>query len=202
MKALNSIQEIIEKAQKLKNEEKFEEAIKLLQDLYQKKPNLEVIKKNLIDLLFSYGSYLNDEYIVEHEKAIEIFKKIISLEPKNYKAHYNLGIAYFNLGQIESALESYKVAIEIKPDYKFCYYNIGLVYESKNNLEEALKYYNCALDIDPKFPYAVHSREFLRKKIDSLAIEKGVTENTSICKNCGNINRLEAKFCDKCGNKL
>ena len=202
MKALNNFQEIIEKAQKLKNEEKFEEAIKLLQDLYQKNPNLEVIKKNLIDILFSYGGYLNDEYIFEHEKAIEIFKKIISLEPKNYKAHYNLGIAYFNLGQIESALESYNAAINIKPDYKFCYYNIGLVYEHKNDLKNALKYYNNALDIDPKFPYAIHSREFIRKKIDSERIEKTGTENTIICKNCGNENRLGAKFCDKCGNKL
>ena len=131
-----------------------------------------------------------------------IFKKIITLEPENYKAHYNLGIAYFNLGCIENALASYNEAIKIKPDYKHCYYNIGLVFESKNDLKQAISYYNKALDIDPKFPYAVHAREFVRKKLDSEQMEQPEKDEFKICKICGNANRLEAKFCDKCGNKL
>ncbi|TFG13900.1 MAG: tetratricopeptide repeat protein [Promethearchaeota archaeon] len=197
-----NIQDIINKAQKLKSEEKFLEAIKLLEDLPQSELTLEIVRKNLIDILFSYGGYLNDEYILEYEKAIEIFKKIITLEPENYKAHYNLGIAYFNLGRIENALASYNEAIKIKPDYKHCYYNIGLVFESKNDLKQAISYYNKALDIDPKFPYAVHSREFVRKKLDSERMEQPGKDEFNICKTCGNANRLEAKFCDKCGNKL
>jgi len=199
---LPNIQDIIKKAQKLKAEERFEEAIKLLEDLPQKEFTLEIIRRNLIDILFSYGGYLNDEYIVEYEKAIEIFKKIITLEPENYKAHYNLGIAYFNLGHIESALASYNEAIKIKPDYKHCYYNIGLVFESKNDLKQAISYYNKALQIDPKFPYALHSREIIRKKLDSERTEQPEKDKFNICKNCGNANRLEAKYCDKCGNKL
>ena len=202
MKALNSIEEIINKAKKLKNEEKFEEAIKLLENLFQQDQQSDVIKKNLIDLLFSYGGYLNDEFVVEYEKAVETFKKVLEIAPKNYKALYNLGIAYFNLGQIENALKAYNNAITIKPDYKHCFYNIGLIYETKENLSKALKYYEKALDIDPTFPYAIHARQFIRKKLDLQRNEEIESEQTNVCKNCGNVNRLGASFCDKCGEKL
>jgi len=202
VKALNSIEEIINKAKKLKNEEKFEEAIKLLENQFQQDPQSDIIKTNLIDVLFSYGGYLNDEFVVEYEKAVDIFKKILEIEPKNYKALYNLGIAYFNLGQIENALKAYNNAITIKTDYKHCYYNIGLIYETKENLKKALMYYEKALDIDPTFPYAVHARQFVRKKLDLQRNEEVESEQKNVCKNCGNFNRLGASFCDKCGEKL
>jgi len=202
VKALNSIEEIINKAQKLKNEEKFEEAIKLLENLSQQDQQSEVIKTNLVDLLFSYGGYLNDEFVVEYEKAVETFKKVLEIAPKNYKALYNLGIAYFNLGQIENALKAYNNAITIKPDYKHCFYNIGLIYETKENLSKALKYYEKALDIDPTFPYAIHARQFIRKKLDLQRNEEIESEQTNVCKKCGNVNRLGASFCDECGVRL
>ena len=202
MKTLNNIQEIINKAKKLKSEEKFEEAIKILQNFSQNESQSDIIKKTLIDVLFSYGGYLNDDYVVEYEKAVEIFKRILEIEPKNYKALYNLGIGYFNLGQIENALNAYNEAIAIKPDYKHCYYNIGLIYETKQDLKKALRYYDKALDIDPKFPYAVHAREFIRKKLDVQKIEEIESEQINPCKNCGNINRQGASFCDECGERL
>lgn len=202
MRTLNNIQEIIKKATKLKNEENFEEAIKLLEDVFQQESQSEIIKKNLIEVLFSYGGYLNDDFVLEYKKAVDIFKKILEIEPKNYKALYNLGIAYFNLGQIENALQAYNEATTIKPDYKHCYYNIGLIYETKHDLKRALIYYDKALDIDPKFPYAVHAREFIRKKLDFQKIERIESEQTAICKNCGNVNRLGASFCDECGQRL
>ncbi len=202
MRTLNNIQEIIKKATKLKNEENFEEAIKLLEDVFQQESQSEIIKKNLIEVLFSYGGSLNDDFVLEYKKAVDIFKKILEIEPKNYKALYNLGIAYFNLGQIKNALQAYNEATTIKPDYKHCYYNIGLIYETKHDLKRALIYYDKALDIDPKFPYAVHAREFIRKKLDFQKIERIESEQTAICKNCGNVNRLGASFCDECGQRL
>ncbi len=202
MKTLNNTQEIINQAKSLINKEKFEEAIELLEDVYHKDPQSELIKKTLINALFSYGGYLNDEYMVEYEKAVEIFKRILKIEPKNYKVHYNLGIAYFNLGQVENALKAYYDAIKIKPDYKHCYYNIGLIYETKENLNKALTYYQKALDIDPTFPYAVHAKEFIRKKLDQQRNEEIEPEEKSICKKCGNINRGGARFCDECGDRL
>jgi tetratricopeptide (TPR) repeat protein len=159
---------LIEKAIALKNLGKFEESLKILEELHNKFPNSEEIKKELIDTLFSYGGFLNDEYVLGYKKAKTNFKRITKIDPSNYRAHYNLGIAYFNLGELEKAERAYEEAIKIKPDYKHCYYNIGLIYEAKGDFEHALNQYQKALKIDPNFTYALQARNQVRNLLDKL----------------------------------
>ncbi len=159
--------EILEKAKKLVDNEDFEEGIEILEDLFNIKPELG-IKKSLINALFAYGGYLNDYYVLEYEKAIKSFKRIIEIDPHNYRAHYNLGIAYFNLELFEEALNACEIAIAIKPDYKHCHYNIGLIYEERENLEKAIEAHQKALNIDPEFVYAKQALMAVRQKLDNL----------------------------------
>jgi len=168
MKNSNSRTQLLEKAKILRSQEKYEEALKILEDLYENKPESGEIKDILIDTLFNYGGYLNDYYTLEYEKAKQLFERITIISPKNYRAHYNLGIAYFNLAQMENAKKSFKKALEIKPDYKYCLYNLGLLYEDMEQYEEALNLYEKALEIDPNFTYALTARSQIRKKLDDL----------------------------------
>lgn len=164
----NNIKQIIEKAKDLKRQEKYEEALEILEEIYKNNPGSEEIKNNLIDLMFDYGGYLNDFYTLEYEKAQILFKRITKLSPNNYRAHYNLGIAFFNLSKIEKAKKSFETALKIKPDYKYCLYNLGLIYEEAESYEEALAYYEKALDIDPNFTYALTAQSQIRQKLDEL----------------------------------
>jgi superkiller protein 3 len=157
-------EKLLEKAKNLLKNEEFQKAINILEEFYQNNPDSEV-KSNLIDALFAYGGYLNDDYILEFEKSINYFKRIIDLDPKNYRAHYNLGIAFFNLEKYKEALNSYKVAISIKPDYKHGYYNIGLLHEATNNLEDAIRAYEKALKIDSKYVYAMHALKAIKMDV-------------------------------------
>ena len=166
---------LIEKAKALVKSEEFGIAIKILEDLYQQQPDVDV-KNNLIDALFAYGGYLNDYYVLEYNESINFFKRIIELDSENYRAHYNLGIAYFNLNRFEEALNSYKIAISIKPDHKHVYYNIGLLHEKKENLEDAIKAYEKALEIDPDFIYALHSLQVVRQNLDKNVNPKSKTQ--------------------------
>jgi len=156
----------MEKAKYLVKNEEFEKAIKILEALYQQQPDVDV-KNNLIDALFAYGGYLNDYYVLEYDESINFFKRIIELDSENYRAHYNLGIAYFNLNRFEEALNSYKIALSIKPDHKHVYYNIGLLYEKTENLESAIEAYEKALLIDPNYIYAMHSLKAVRLNLDN-----------------------------------
>jgi tetratricopeptide (TPR) repeat protein len=165
---MENIEELIKKAKELVNQERFEEAIDILENLYINNPDFKTVKDSLIETLFIYGGFLNDEYTLQYEKAKDLFKKIIEIEPNNYRAHYNLGIANFNLDKIEKAKECYQQAIKIKPDYKHCLYNIGLIYEREGKLKEALKYYEKALEIDPKFPYATSARSHILSNLEDL----------------------------------
>ena len=148
------------------------ENLEILDLLYKNQPNSEEVKEVLIKTLFEYGGKLNDYYSSDFEKAKEVFERIIALSPENYRAHYNLGITYFNLGQIENATRSYENALKFKPDYKYCYYNLGLAYESIEKYEAALKYYEKALEIDQHFSYALTAQSQMRNKVDELKRRK------------------------------
>ncbi|MHA1293063.1 MAG: tetratricopeptide repeat protein [Promethearchaeota archaeon] len=169
---MSSNQELLEKALSLKNKKEFQKAIDLLESLLEKNPDSKKVKKNLIDILFDYGIYLNDEWVLNFKKAAINFQRIVEIDPKNYRAWYNLGIAYFNLNKINEALKAYNKAIDIKPDYEHCYYNIGLIYEAKNNLKLALKYYNKSLSIKPNFPYARQAKKSIEEQLELLENEK------------------------------
>ena len=168
MKNSNNSTDPIEQAKVLKNQENFEEALEILDELYKNNPYSEEIKNLLIETLFDYGGYLNDYYTQEYEKATQIFKRITNLSSNNYRAHYNLGIAYYNLGEMENAKNSFETALKIKPDYKYCFYNLGLIYEAIGNYEEALKNYEHALEIDKDFVYARVAQAQIRQKLDEL----------------------------------
>ena len=165
---VEDIKELIKKARYLATQDKFNEAVEILETLYKNNPHTEEVKTSLIEILFIYGGYLNDEYTLQYGKAKETFKRIIQIDPNNYRAHYNLGIANFNLDEIEQAKECYEEAIGIKPDYKHCFYNMGLIYEGEENFPEALKYYEKALEIDPKFIYAFNARNHILTNLESL----------------------------------
>ena len=205
---MNNYTDQIEKAIKLKKEEKFEEALNILKSLNQSKKHSDEIKNLLIKTLFDYGNHLNDEWICDYERAIEVFKEIIQLDHNNYRAWYNLGISYSNLNKTEDALSAYNKALQIKPDYMYCYYNIGLLYEiQKENLEIALQYYEKALSYNNNFTYALQAARDIRQKLEYLHISESegksdFKETSIICKNCGNFNRIGAKFCDKCGEPI
>ena len=168
---------LIEKAKSLVKTEDFEGAIKILEDLYQQQPDFDV-KNNLLEALFAYGGYLNDYYVLEYDESINFFKRIIELDSENYRAHYNLGIAYFNLNRFEEALNAYKIALSIKPDHKHVYYNIGLLHEKTENLENAIEAYEKALEIDPNYIYAMHSLKAVRLNLDKYGVTKSKTQES------------------------
>lgn len=168
MKTSEEINDLIKKANSLKDSEDYEKSLRILEELYIENPNSSDIKKLLIDTLFAYGGYLNDFYTLKYEKAREMFERILILDPDNYRVHYNLGLALFNLGDMKKAKKSLARALKIKPDYKYCFYNLGLIYEETGKYKKALNYYVKALKVDPKFAYALTARSQVREKLDDL----------------------------------
>lgn len=168
MKNSENIKDLIEQAKKLREKEEFEKALEILEGIYKENPDCQEIKKSLVETLFFFGGYLNDIFVLKYEKAKEVFERIITLEPDNYRAHYNLGIAFFNLEDINNAKNSFERALKIKPDYKYCFYNLGLIYEEVEKFDKALEYYEKALEIDHNFIYALTARSQVRQKLDDL----------------------------------
>jgi tetratricopeptide (TPR) repeat protein len=205
---MNDMQDKIEQALELKKEEKFEDALQILNELFSKQSTSTLIKNALIEVLFEYGAYLNDDWVEDFQRAADCFSRIVELDAKNYRAWYNLGISYFRLKQTNKSLKAYRQALKIRPDYEYIYYNIGLLYEIlKEDFENAIKYYEEAIRLNENFTYALQALRDVRKKLEQMKLreQKNISfqfESKNICKECGNINRATAKYCDKCGKSI
>jgi tetratricopeptide (TPR) repeat protein len=92
------------------------------------------------------------------EKAVEMFNKAISLNPKYEKAYFNKGYILAELGKFDKAVETYEKLIAINPNNATYYFNAGtFLYDAwektrdKSQLEKALPYFSNALRTNPNY---------------------------------------------------
>ncbi len=70
-------------------------------------------------------------------RAIDAYRKLLSIDPGNAAAHFNMGLAYDRLGETEAANAAYRKAVEARPDYYQAIYNLGLNFISAKGVEES-----------------------------------------------------------------
>ena len=114
-------------------------------------------------------------------EVVNEYKKIVEIEPNNYKAHNNLGNALKELGKLEEATTSYQQAIKIKPDYTKAYFNLGNILNDFGKFKEAISKLLIALKINPNYKEAHNCLAISYKKIGKLkeAITHYKKANTS-----------------------
>lgn len=84
--------------------------------------------------------------------------KSIELDPKNYKAVFNRGLLYWDVGRLEKALSDMNRAIELAPNIAEYYYNRGTLYKFQKNYDKAKADYTKAIELDPKHDIAYANR--------------------------------------------
>lgn len=107
----------------LDNQELHEEALKIAKEAVRYLPNEKSI-------LFVYANILGK--MSRYDASEEMYKKVLSLDPRNYLYHTNLGVLYHRWGKFEKAIESYRNALKIKESAK----------TAKENLDKLLKRLN------------------------------------------------------------
>ena len=106
------------------------------------------------------------------DRAIELSKNAVELEPQS--PHYidTLGFAYYKKGDYDNALKTLlKAALYIDEDSKAeIYHHIADAYYAKNDYKNALKYYRKSISsINKEFDY---DEEGVKDKIESLTENK------------------------------
>jgi Tfp pilus assembly protein PilF len=74
----------------------------------------------------------------------------VEKSPKDYEAHYRLGIAYEAKEQPDKAAEEYGKAISLKPHFAMAHNNMGLLLGKQGRLDDALAEFRQALRLSPK----------------------------------------------------
>ena len=76
------------------------------------------------------------------------------IKPDYAEAHYNLGIAHKDLGQLDDAVKSYEQTLAIKPDYVEAHNNLGLTLKDLGQRDAAINFFKQALVIKPDYAEA------------------------------------------------
>ena len=106
-------------------------------------------------------------------EVVNKYKKIVEIEPNNYKAHNNLGNALKELGKLKEAATSYRQAIKIKPDYTKAHFNLGNILNDFGKYKEAIRILLLALKINPNYADAHNCLAISYKKLEKF--EQAIT---------------------------
>ncbi len=102
----------------------------------------ETVNDFSISALFYYRK---KDYI----KAIKHYQKALEVNPDNFTVSYNLGIAFFRIGENEKAIKSFKKATEIKPDIYMTWCYLGIASFNLGLNEKAIESYQISIKIYP-----------------------------------------------------
>ncbi len=82
---------------------------------------------------------------MEYQEALEIFDRVIEMNPMIPEAWNNRGVALFRLGRAEEAIESCDKSLAIDPENLEAMRNKGFALRGLGRLEEALQVYGAVL---------------------------------------------------------
>ena len=134
-------QKIMDEGNKLYEEQQYSEAMKKYTEVLQN--NSEYIP-TLNRIAMSY------EKINEHEQAITIYKRIITLKPNNSVAQAKLARVLARQGNRQESIEIYKQAIKLRSDQPvWVYIGLGDALKENKQIDEALQVYHKAFELQP-----------------------------------------------------
>jgi tetratricopeptide (TPR) repeat protein len=86
----------------------------------------------------------------KYEDAAALFSKAIAADPKDYGAHFNLGLAYSMLGRNADAIPEYKTVLELQPGLYEAEMNLGISLLQTKDAAAAIPHLQSATKQKPK----------------------------------------------------
>jgi predicted TPR repeat methyltransferase len=90
------------------------------------------------------------------EAALELFRKVVAMDPDHADAHQNLGNCLGRLGRLDEGLGSLRRALELRPRAASAYRYLGAMLYAHDRVEEAAQVYAAWLSRMPEDPEAKH----------------------------------------------
>ncbi len=100
--------------------------------------------------LFARGVAL-EEHPSTHDEAIEVYVRLLQLEPDHAPAHINVGTLYYNRQDFAAAERHYRLAVKSDPRYALAYFDLGNVLDETERLQEAIAAYSTAIQLAPTY---------------------------------------------------
>jgi len=111
-----------------------------------------------ITLYFDVG--LSYQALGDYEHSIDIYDRLLELDPKNALAYNNRGSAYLYMNDYSNAFKDFDKVIELGLGFAGVYNNRGNAYSNQKNYEHAVKDYDKAIGLDSNYTDAYANRGF------------------------------------------
>jgi tetratricopeptide (TPR) repeat protein len=93
----------------------------------------------------------------DYRTEVALWTDTVARVPDNPRAHYNLGVALDQAGQIPEAVRQYREAIRLKPTYVEAHNNLGNVLQRTGHPPEAVAEIGEAVRLGPPDPRALYN---------------------------------------------
>ncbi len=101
-------------------------------------------------------------------EGIQKFEQSIKLNPDNFKSHYNLGVAYYELNRYEDAEVEFQKTLALYPRFAPASINLGAVYANTARIERAKEQYESVKD--EKYSDIVRHNLAILKAVQGLSL--------------------------------
>jgi tetratricopeptide (TPR) repeat protein/predicted membrane-bound spermidine synthase len=83
-------------------------------------------------------------------RAVKYFERALEISPRNPDLHFNMGIAYLQLGLPADAIQAFEAALESDPGHFDARRQIGTIYMQLNQIEKAIKHWRILKQFYPE----------------------------------------------------
>lgn len=181
---------------------KFKDAVNYFKfgDLEKSKKICEEIfisEKDNIDFIYFYAHVLYSKK--EFNTAIDLWNKVIDLNPNHKESLNGKGNALKRLEKYDLAIECFEKALKAEPKFFDAYYNLANVYLKLSNFEKSITNFKKAYNLNPNFIKALQGIGYSLMK--NLEYENAL-EYFYECLNKGDKNSEIYNYIGICLNKI
>lgn len=121
------------------------------------------------------GNVLEDKG--EKENAIFMYQKAIVVNPKYYKAYYNLANNYTDNSQHNMAIVNYKKAASLNKENPYIFYNMACTYIKLGDLKKAKTNLNKAIMLKNDIPDFHYNLAYIYKQLNKPKLAQTYLDN-------------------------
>jgi tetratricopeptide (TPR) repeat protein len=119
------------------------------------------------EALVSFGVLEQNAHNVP--QAVLYFQEAIRQDEKHWPAWYNLGNAWFSMGQYDRAIVSFHRTLNLNRDYYLAHYNIAVAHLAAGRAREAVPHIRTVLDWEPN---SAEARQLLNDALKRSGVSK------------------------------
>ena len=144
---------MLEQANLLFQDQKYDEAISLMQQFLEQNPDAYQAYASIGDCYREKGDF--DKAIENYNIVLEKAKLDRNMgKEMTARALAGIGECYLKMQDFDEAQKYFEQSIETYPENEILAYNVGEIYFSHQEIDEAIKYFTISTQIKPDWPPA------------------------------------------------